>query len=52
MVGMSKDYNPHDEIMKTVDRAASLLGLEERDYIQLKFPERELKDSVPVRMDD
>jgi len=49
---MSKDYNPHDEIMKTVDRAASLLGLEERDYIQLKYPERELKVSVPVRMDD
>lgn len=49
---MNKGYNPHEEIMHLVDQAAALLGLEERDYIQLKYPERELKVSVPVRMDD
>jgi glutamate dehydrogenase (NAD(P)+) len=49
---MSNSYNPHEEIMHIVDKAAQLLGLEERDYIQLKYPERELKVSVPVRMDD
>ena len=49
---MDKNYNPHEEIIKIIDRAAALLGLEEKDYIQLKYPERELKVSVPVRMDD
>ena len=49
---MSNSYNPHEEIMHIVDKAAQLLGLEERDYIQLKYPERELKVSVPVRMAD
>lgn len=49
---MSSNYNPHEEIMRIVDKAAQLLGLDERDYIQLKYPERELKVSVPVRMDD
>lgn len=49
---MSKSYNPHEEILRIVDQAAALLGLEKRDYIQLKSPERELKVSVPVRMDD
>ena len=38
--------------MKAIDQAAALLGLEEKDYVQLKYPERELKVSVPVRMDD
>ncbi|NMB19640.1 MAG: Glu/Leu/Phe/Val dehydrogenase [Firmicutes bacterium] len=32
--------------------AAEMLGLDEDDYIQLKYPEREIKVSVPVRMDD
>lgn len=49
---MDKNYNPHEEIIKIINRAAALLGLEEKDYIQLKYPERELKVSVPVRMDD
>jgi glutamate dehydrogenase (NAD(P)+) len=49
---VDKNYNPHEEIIKIIDRAAALLGLEEKDYIQLKYPERELKVSVPVRMDD
>ena len=48
---MSKSYIP-EEILRIVDQAAALLGLEKRDYIQLKSPERELKVSVPVRMDD
>lgn len=29
-----------------------MLGLEENDYIALKYPERELKVSIPVEMDD
>lgn len=29
-----------------------MLGLEENDYISLKYPERELKVAIPVEMDD
>lgn len=49
---MSKKYNPHEEIIQILDRAANMLGLKEDDYIRLKYPERELKVSVPVKMDD
>lgn len=49
---MSKKYNPYDEILTTLEQAAKKLGLKEDDYIQLKYPERELQVSVPVRMDD
>lgn len=49
---MDSKYNPYEEILKTLERAAKKLGLEEDDYIQLQYPERELQVSVPVRMDD
>jgi glutamate dehydrogenase (NAD(P)+) len=50
---MSKvSYNPYDEMLKVLERAAAMLGMEEKDYIVLKYPERELKVSVPVEMDD
>ncbi|HZJ83208.1 MAG TPA: Glu/Leu/Phe/Val dehydrogenase [Clostridia bacterium] len=49
---MSKKYNPYEEMLEVLDRAAGMLGLEEKDYIQLKYPERELKVSIPVEMDD
>ena len=46
------EYNPYEEMLSTLDLAASKLGLEESDYNFLRFPERELKVSCPVRMDD
>ncbi|HZJ57718.1 MAG TPA: Glu/Leu/Phe/Val dehydrogenase [Clostridia bacterium] len=49
---MGNGYNPYREMLEVLDRAAEKLGLEERDYIQLKYPERELKVSIPVEMDD
>lgn len=49
---MGKKYNPYEEMLEVLDRAANMLGLEEKDYIQLKYPERELKVSIPVEMDD
>ena len=45
-------YNPYDNVVATIRDAAEKLGLEESDYIELLYPERELKVSVPVRMDD
>ena len=45
-------YNPYDTVVSTVKNAASLLGYEPSDYEAVLHPERELKVSVPVRMDD
>ncbi|NLI61459.1 MAG: Glu/Leu/Phe/Val dehydrogenase [Clostridiales bacterium] len=49
---MSSKYNPYEEVLEVLDRAAKMLGLEENDYVQLKYPEREMKVSIPVEMDD
>jgi glutamate dehydrogenase (NAD(P)+) len=49
---MSSKYNPYDAMLEVLDRAANMLGLEEQDYIHLKYPEREIKVSIPVEMDD
>ena len=48
---MSK-YNPYDNMLEVLDTAAGMLGLHESDYIALRYPERELKVSIPVEMDD
>lgn len=47
-----KKYNPFDNVLKVVDSAASILGYTESEYGTLKYPERELKVSMPVVMDD
>lgn len=45
-------YNPYDNVLKVMDEAAQILGYSESDIEPLKYPERELKVSVPVEMDD
>lgn len=45
-------YNPFDNVVATIDRAAKILGYQQSDYETLKHPERELRVSVPIRMDD
>ena len=47
-----KDSNPYDNIVTTVKNASAILGLNECEYISFLYPERELKVSFPVRMDD
>lgn len=49
---MIKNYDPYKNMLEVLDKAANMLGLEENDYIVLKYPERELKVSIPVEMDD
>ena len=49
---MSKKYNPYENMLEVLEKAAKMLGLEERDYVAVKYPERELKVSIPVEMDD
>ena len=45
-------YNPYDNVIAIIKDAAGKLGLEESEYIELMYPERELKVALPVRMDD
>ncbi len=50
---MSKEvYNPYQELLSTIDQAGKKLGLSSDDYKILKWPERELKVSIPIEMDD
>lgn len=49
---MSNTYNPYDNVISTIKSAAEVLGLEESDYIATMYPERELKVTFPVKMDN
>jgi glutamate dehydrogenase (NAD(P)+) len=49
---MNKAYNPYENMLEVLEKSAKMLSLDENDYIAIKYPERELKVSVPVRMDD
>lgn len=46
------NYNPYENMLQVLNKAAGMLGLEESDYIVLKYPERELKVAIPVEMDN
>jgi glutamate dehydrogenase/leucine dehydrogenase len=45
-------YNPYDNVVSTIKKSAETLGLSESDYIVTLYPERELKVTFPVKMDD
>ncbi len=49
---MAEKYNPYDNVLAAVDKAAAILGYQEKEYAALKHPERELKVSIPMVMDD
>lgn len=49
---MSDKYNPYNNFLSVLDRAAKAIGLNESDILLLRHPERELKVAVPVKMDD
>ncbi|MFO7636780.1 MAG: Glu/Leu/Phe/Val dehydrogenase [Clostridia bacterium] len=49
---MMKKYNPYKNYLETVESAARMLHLDNSDYEAVKYPERELKVSIPVEMDD
>jgi glutamate dehydrogenase (NAD(P)+) len=46
------NYDPYQNVITMIRDAAVKLGLEESDYIATMYPERELKVTFPVRMDD
>lgn len=47
-----QQYNPYDNMLMVLDQAAKNLNLAPNDYEAIKYPERELKVSIPVEMDD
>lgn len=49
---MATTYNPYANMLEILEKAAKMLGLEERDYLTIKYPERELKVAIPVEMDN
>lgn len=49
---MVKKYDPYQNMLEVLEGAAGRLGISQRDYEPFKYPERELKVSVPVQMDD
>lgn len=49
---MNNGYNPYDNMLEVLTTAAKLIHLQESEYVAIKYPERELKVSIPVEMDD
>ncbi|MDR3284858.1 MAG: Glu/Leu/Phe/Val dehydrogenase [Treponema sp.] len=45
-------YNPYDNMLQVLKVSADKLELHRNDYEPLKFPEREMKVSIPVKMDN
>ena len=52
IMSTTKTYNPYDNEQAVVKNAATILGYSHDDYEAVLYPERELKVSIPVRMDD
>ena len=46
------NYNPYENMLHVLDKAAEKLGYKKEDYEFVRYPERELTVSIPVRMDD
>lgn len=44
--------NPYSQMLTTLDEAAKSLEINESDYSFLRYPERELRVALPVKMDD
>jgi glutamate dehydrogenase (NAD(P)+) len=44
-------YNPFDNFLAVVDMAAAADGIKEDEYVVVKYPERELKVALPIRLD-
>lgn len=49
---MKKTYNPYENMLEVLGNAAKMLNLQESEFATVKYPERELKVSIPVEMDD
>ncbi len=46
------NYNPYENMLHVLDKAAEVLGYEKDEYEFVRYPERELTVSIPITMDD
>lgn len=46
------NYNPYENMLHVLDKAAEVLGYKKNDYEFVRYPERELTVSIPISMDD
>jgi glutamate dehydrogenase (NAD(P)+) len=51
-MAMANNYNPYDNMLQVLELAAQKLGLTRNEYETIKYTERELKVSIPIRMDN
>lgn len=49
---MAKKYNPYENMLNVLDNAAKLMKMDKNEYSFLRSCEKELKVSIPVKMDD
>ncbi len=49
---MTRKYDPYENMLEVLGKAADKLGFSKDDYAALTVPERELTVAVPVKMDD
>src|SRR5450830_214225 len=47
----SDEYNPFDDVVETIDRAATYLDYEDGIIDRIKHPKRQVIVSIPIRMD-
>ncbi len=45
-------YNPYEELLVIIEEAGQALGLDRNEYVKFKYPDREVKVSLPIQMDD
>lgn len=46
------NYNPYENMLHVLDKAAEKLGMAKNEYEFVRYPERELTVSLPIVMDD
>ena len=44
------NYNPYENMLHVLDKAAEVLGYKKNDYEFVRYPERELTVSIPITM--
>lgn len=49
---MTKAYDPYQNMLNVLEGAAKKLAVDPSDFARFRYPERELKVSVPIQMDD
>jgi glutamate dehydrogenase (NAD(P)+) len=47
-----EQYNAYENMLHVLEVAAKRLGLQPNEYETIKYPERELKVAIPVKMDN